>query len=213
MAIPAGCTKFNLTGTAVGGEQFNTGFWIDQGFSTEGDLSLACAAVRAYFEGHCTNIKLLIRSDTAYTAVKGYSYPSGGPNASVVSFNTITAGVGTGTSTQPLQSAVVATLTTGLAGRSRRGRMYLPASGALLVTADHQISPTVAGNIASDVATFFNAINTDAGAITGSVSVMSSRLSSLVHVTGVKVDTRIDIQRRRANRESVTGSGSATVTP
>jgi hypothetical protein len=110
---------------------------------------------------------------------------------------------GLGSASMPGQVALVVSLLTGRPGASYRGRVYLPA-GAAQVSVQGRIGTDVAGTIATDFAQWIRDVET-AGA-----SILDPQLSAVVYsqvkgvanaITEVKVGTRLDIQRRRADKE------------
>jgi hypothetical protein len=105
----------------------------------------------------------------------------------------------------PPGSSVVASLRTGLIGRSYRGRMYLPTMTEAFCNADGNLTSAVALEIADGIVTMIRAIN---GVIVGDpvVDVYSRTLGSGEAVIQVKVDERIRSQRRRTVRDPVYAS-------
>lgn len=197
-----------IHGTLAGGEIFETGFWLSQA-PTDADAATARAVEIA---GHVVSDLLpgvtgLITADSAYTGVRLYAYPTGGPLATFVGEGPITSGPGHGTGSNPLpdQCGLVVTLNTGASGRSHRGRMYLPGNGMPL-GADHQLGIDQATSVANAMATFISNMVGE-----GPVVVLSQLLGTSRPVDSVNVDTRVDIQRRRANRQAVTGHHTSVI--
>lgn len=106
-----------------------------------------------------------------------------------------------GTSSQaalPYQVAVVASLLTGRPGRSFRGRMYLPYTAATFA-ADHQLSQPNVDSLAAALKTMFDSINTYTTANgPGDVAVAGS--AGPIPISQVRVDSELDIQRRRSDK-------------
>ena len=200
MSIPAGVSRVALVGTAPSGEIFNTGFWINGAAESNDEASTVAGKIVTEFASHQTNLLKLIRPDAAYTNVRVYSYPAGGPHAEFVGSAPIVGGAGTSANQAlPLQVCVVASLLTQAAGRSGRGRMYLPASAAAMTTT-HQLDHTLCTNVASDLAAFFAGVNDEE---VGQPSVVSQKGAGAIGPIGtVRIDTRFDIQRRRANKQA-----------
>lgn len=203
MSIPSGVNRVVFVGNLGQGEQFNFGFW------TAGDVPASAAAantfaagVKTVFDSGGADAALLgcMSSDAALTAIKTYHYPTGGPNATYQGQVNLTGYPGTSTETSlPIQCALVFTLRTGLPGRSRRGRMYLPLTARTLTS--HQLTSTVLNTLTDQIGGFFTDLNTAVGL--GTVSVVSQiGTGSTAPVTRVEADSRVDIQRRRANRET-----------
>lgn len=206
MSIPAGVARFVLAGHLGATEIFETGFWEVGDFATQADVDSAAAAAATAFladmAGAATN---MLRTVDGYDEVRVYGYPAGGPTASFVG----TAALGTtgsSSSSNPLQTCCVATLLTGAAGRRRRGRMYLPATGEALVTSEFTSARVTA--IANAVASFlgFGAPDPTHGPI-----VLSQVAGTHAPVTQVRVDSKPDIQRRRAESLAASAQHTSTV--
>lgn len=212
MGIPAESMRVSLVGHQGADEIFDTSFWVaGAGVPTSNaDANTYASQVSAQLGGPTlTELCTLLYTDSGYDEVRVYSYPTGGPSASYIGTAAIGSGTGTGTSAMPLQQCMVATLRTGLAGRSHRGRMYLPASGRGLDTG-HVFNSTVTSAVCTALADFLSAVN-GLGS-TNNVAVVSQTLTQATTVVEVTVDQRPDIQRRRANRQSTGTMASEAVT-
>jgi hypothetical protein len=108
--------------------------------------------------------------------------------------------VGVGSLQLPTQSAIVASLRTNTPGGRGRGRVYWPATGAVLGTDGRLSSPTTAA-IVADLKTYFKAIESALalGQPTAAwyLSVRSSTAKATPHVARIQVGDVIDTQRRR----------------
>jgi len=213
MAIPASTVHVQIRGTAPQGEIFQWGFWLG---STTITSEATANALALDVWNHFVTFALgtatsLIPSTASYTEVRVYCYPTGGPTATFIGVHTPTPAPGTSAGNSlPLQCAAVVSLRTGFAGRQARGRLYLPVSANTLVT--HQLTSATITNIANAWETFLEAVSTLAAV--GSVSVVSQVGSGTVRpVTQLIVDSRLDIQRRRANGEQVLFTQVRVVTP
>lgn len=204
MPIPANHVNVNLIGTLPGGESFDTGFWMAGGAPTSAaNANAYAAAVLALFNTYANvtgGPTRLIASDASYDRVKIYSYVAGGTQSDYVGEAVAPpyAGQGAG-NPMPLQASLVVTLRTAFAGRSRRGRMYLPAT-ALSLTA-HQRTQADGDALVGVMADFFDACNADA-TLAGTVSVVSRTLTDSQPVIRIDVDSRVDVQRRRAAQQT-----------
>jgi hypothetical protein len=208
MGIPAGVSRWVLRGHLTGGEIFETGFWTQSAFTTPADANAAAAVAAANvvtdLGGPLFN---KITADCGYDEVRVYSYPSGGPAASVIGTAAIASGTGGGTSpVLPLQTAVCVTLRTPLAGRQHRGRMYFPMNVGTLTT--HQLSSTDTNSIATGVATFLGRFNSAASPVV----VSQIGAGQKTQITTVTCDSKPDVQRRRAARVTPLNTGTHTVT-
>lgn len=201
MSIPAGVSKVVLVGTLPQGEIFNTGFWTAGNVpSTQAAANSLCSAYASLVTTHLVAAFGGYMSTLAsFDRVNLYGYTAGGPTAGIQGTAAISGGAGTmSTSYLPLQSAWVATLRTPYPGRSRRGRMYFPITNHALTNWQFTQAETTA--LTTAVRNFLNAVNGTASS--GFVSVVSQvGAGSSSGVTLVTGDSRLDIQRRRANRE------------
>ena len=210
MPIPAEVVKVVLADHAGAAEIFETGFWYTGDVPvTESDANNLAAEVASQLEGPTlTVLKSLIASDTGYDEVRVYSYVTGGSRADYIGTAPITGGGGTGGDASPLQQCMCVTLETGFAGRTARGRMFLPANGTTL-DAGHIFDTVTTTAVVGAIADFFSGLN---GIGTGNhVAVVSPTASVARSVVAVSTDQRPDIQRRRANREGTGTRERATV--
>lgn len=201
MGIPAHTARVVISGTAPGGEIFETGFWLfGTGWDTRVEIQNLADAVAASWQ---TTARLplcaLISHDTEYTNCKVYYYRAGGPTATFVGERALTSGLGSGPGQIPLYTCMVATLRTGISGRSYKGRMYLPAAGVSLDT-DHRFPASKASDACDGLAAWFNAINAFAAPLESTVSVVSQFLTAHNDVNEVSIDSKPDVQRRRENK-------------
>lgn len=201
MPIPAGVGRIVLVGTLRGGEIFNTGWWgqgdlfsTDAGCQTQAD-SVVASLGTSEFSGLWTNI-----ADTAtiINKVMVYGYPEGGPHASVMA-ESPTHKVGGGPAALPLQCCLVATTLTGSPGRSNRGRIYWPVTGANVGT-DNQLSEAITQQVATVT---YALLAPGEGSGPGPI-VVSQKHGTFKPITSIRVDSRVDIQRRRAAKEAAT---------
>ena len=145
---------------------------------------------------------------------KLYCYPGGGSAAAAIAEKTLTvAGTGTG-GTTPLQTSLVATLLTGQAGRSYRGRIYVPAPN-ISISSDHQVSLSDITAVANGVAQYLSwtklaAILPSGNGLLGVVA--SEKRLAATSITQVRVDSKPDVQRRRAAKLAAARQYLADVT-
>lgn len=110
---------------------------------------------------------------------------------------------GTGTATKPLQTSAVISLRTGLAGGSRRGRLYWPALGATITASTTRLSGPAPAVLATDAALYLKLIE---DAISGVVersfrlAVRSPTLGLETAVTALEIGDILDVQRRRRDK-------------
>jgi hypothetical protein len=207
MGIPAGVNRVSFHGTLGGGQEiWQYSLWVARDITTQADADdLASDAYTAWIGG---NLKALtLASQDTMEGVSAYCYPAGGSSATFIG-TAGTSSAGTTTVRNPMQVAFVVTLETATAGRHGKGRIYLPARITTLNTSS-QVSTTDRDAILTQVAGLITSLN---GSLPSSVvSVVSQTTTSLHAVTSVSADQRLDIQRRRANRQSVGARARQTV--
>jgi len=195
--IPDGVSKVSLIGQLAGGaEEFVTSFWIAAAGTTQAAVDTMTGLIHDAVQFGMPDLKLLLSDDCAFTDVRVYSYPEGGPNATFQASRPITGGAGTYSIYQPLQLSLVATLETGILGRSFRGRMYIPATG--VDPTGHNADAGARNSMLDGLNAMFVAINADENL--GPVSVVSQTRNEHNPVTALSADNRLDIQRRRAQQ-------------
>lgn len=202
MPRPANVTRAILNGHMQGGEEFHWGVWLNNVPADEADAQLWAQVVVGEFTSSALSaLAGFLMPDSGYDSATVYGYPTPGLPAAVVGTYAVTGGVGTSTNPElPEQCCFVVTTRTGFPGRSRRGRMYIPVNSATLT--DHQLTSVVAGSALSAVSDFLEGLN-QSGTIDTRAVVMSETLGNTSFITEVTADSRLDIQRRRANREAV----------
>jgi hypothetical protein len=215
--IPNQVTKVVLHGSRIGGEIWETGYWL---FSSPTSTTDANALAQSIFAIHTgtgglfTTAKLNLFATTTLDYVRVYSYPAGGPAAAFTGQSSgapVPGILSAGTLGVPDQVAWVATFLTGAAGRSHRGRSYMPTDKGLLSSDGLQRS-------LSECTTYATAYAHDLIAITSTVNpyipvVVSQKLGSYRNITQVRVDSRLDVQRRRANQQRPLVASSSQVIP
>lgn len=199
MAITANSLRLVMVGTLPGGDAVNTGFWVRPETPPESledlilEMAVAQTAVNQWLSDSSGD-----RFGQAWTELRGYYYQGGefGSNATFVASLPIDTSPGSASGLHlPDQIAVVASTRTGLAGRSYRGRMYLPLNG-LVIQPTGQLSQTQVDAIRTYTTALLSACL--AGSLTPVI--VSATQSSAVPITTVVVDSVMDTQRRRRNK-------------
>jgi hypothetical protein len=211
MPIPANVARCSIVGHLPQGEQFNTSFWLaGTAVESSAQANVIAAEIADDFGAIASNpFTAMLATGAGYDEVRTYFYPTGGPAATYIGAAPISGEQGSvSSSLLPLQSCFVGTLRTGLAGRRHRGRMYFPAIAFGLVA--HQATAAWAQTLSSALGGFLTAVNQNA-AIAGQVAVLSQVAGETQLVTSVEFDTKVDIQRRHANRQLEVGQGTAAV--
>jgi hypothetical protein len=192
--------RVSILGTGPLGETFDTSFWGYNGAPTTNAAANTLAGLirDAWVTNARTAMIPMLSTQQKYTEIRLYSYPEGGPTASFIGSAPITTGTGTSGTFNATQIAMVVSLRTAMAGRRHRGRMYLPAAGLASAT-QHQWTQTQCDDVATAMGNFFSAVN--AIGTFGAVVVLSQvGAGEWENVSEIRVDSKPDIQRRRANK-------------
>lgn len=149
------------------------------------------------------DMRTLMAPEQHWDTLRVYHYENDNLAASYVASSGVTAPgrTGTGTGRGVLQACCVVTLNTARSGASYRGRLFLPAAGAVLDT-DHQFTAADLLNATAGVSGVIRAIARPSGNAQGSngyASVYSPTKHVVTHITSCRSDSRADIQRSRAD--------------
>lgn len=200
----ANVARLVFTGKLPGGEIFSTG--MSGIYSTPPSSQAAfqddCDSMRSAgtdYTSFVSGLCALNRPSFSITDFTGYFYASFPGPATYQSHAPVPGAPGTASSAaMPDQCCLVCTLLTGAPGRRNRGRMYLPLGAATLDTnAELDTSVPIGG--ATAVAHLARALNASPLGLVASV--VSSVGSTSRPITDIGSDTRVDIQRRRANHQ------------
>lgn len=215
-----GLSRTTFYGHLPSGEIFNWSLWASE-------APIGQAATQAQATAFATEFKAdpgvnmpgwkLIGSDSGYDGCRVYSYQdTSGKATNIADAGINMVGSSSATSLLPNQCALVASLKTAVAGRRHQGRVYLPINKFALGSQGQLDTPT-ALSVAAWMADLIHRLNTH---ITPAKIGILSRVSlgagaptdAIQPVTTVTVDTKIDIQRRRAKSAAAGGRGIVTVT-
>lgn len=206
MPIPSGYSRSTFYGHLEGGDIFNMSLWANEAPLDNAATQTQANAFRDAFNAKNSNVfspTHYIRSGSGYDGVRVYSYTdTTGKAAHIGDASIAKPGTAGSTGLLPQQVALCVSLLTAQAGRSAKGRIYMPLMVLALGFGGQADSPTVDG-VAAWWATFITALNTAIGG-PAKIGVLSQKHGTFQPITAVAVDTRLDIQRRRANRENVT---------
>jgi hypothetical protein len=217
MGIPASVTHVVFGGALPGGEHWQSGFWVhgatpEDAAAANANAELWWGQLTAEDDSGAMRIQLEVcHAECTLAYVRVYPYPSGGPTAPFVGEHSPTALTGSGSELRlPNQVAMVVSLRTALSGRRHRGRMYLPCNALGLESSGNFADSNIA-LIAAGWATCFSDWNESGD--NGSIAVVSQTGTSVTDVANIVVDSRPDIQRRRANRQTIAHTRTDAVTP
>ena len=215
MSVPADCARVTFGGALPAGERWQSGFWTHGETPTDNATANALADL---WDGQLTSTDSsgpLNAMETMMTAgitldfVRVYCYPTGGTTATVIGEHASSWHGTAAAQTQPNQCALVVSMRTGLAGRRHRGRMYIPVNGVATMT-NSQVPSSQCDDAAAAWGLCFSDWN--ASGDNGTVVVVSQTGTLFAPVTQLIIDSRMDIQRRRANQQSIAHQATVTVT-
>lgn len=206
MAIP-NHARVSMVGTLPGSEVFSFGWsYSVSGTVDQAALDALVAGVKAAASvaGVVTPLRNALGSNASYSKITAYYYLGGATAASLYS-ESVFAAAGLSGATHPNQTAMVVTTLTGLTGRQRRGRMFVPATGQTLDGA----SQVATSDLTAIVGALKSIVN---GAPSSWSPVVISRVGSFAStITQLRVDSRLDVQRRRANKQVALSRAFATL--
>jgi hypothetical protein len=201
------------------GDEFSFGFHLAGAAATdEASLAIVLNTWDALMSTDTTpsgwsKLTALLSSDQHYDQVSLYYYALSQDPATFLSHKAVNQ-VGQGTPKMMLQQASCVTLKTGRNGASYRGRMYIPTTG-VIPAANHQIDIGTAGDINEAAQACMEymkeAIDTVYASNAVFFGVFSQKLNTIEPVTATSCDTRLDVQRRRANRQNIVGVDTSPV--
>lgn len=205
-----------LSGSLPGGEIWESGFWLygdlptDQA-SANTQASLVYGALTSDDEsGAMTQwFANYVSATVTFDKVTVYVYTDGNAATYIGTYVPSTPLTGTGSAELPNQCAIVVTLLTGRAGRAYRGRMYLPLNSSSYMGSDGQLGN---GNMVINAQHWARFFGDWAASDAGQPVVVSQVHTAHNAITAVRIDSRVDIQRRRANRQAVTSSTTQALT-
>lgn len=207
---PGKLIKYSIGG-AVGSELWSINFWCRTNSTiatpTPAQMNTTAANSLSAFNtvvwsASSNGLKSGNTSDTTLSNSKLYFYDGG--LLTVDGAASITPVAGTGTSAHPGYVASVCSLLTDYPGRSKRGRLYLPATGmGILTTTSQWASSTLTHGIVDNMRLFLQnggiAPSWDGTAGIHPV-IMSMSLGSITDVTGLRMDSLPDTQHGRTRR-------------
>lgn len=212
MPRPGPITKVVIAGTAPEGDIFNTGYWISHtnAFASQAALQTFLNAELSTAHTVLTSLAgTLLVDGSSFDKITMYYHATDGDTPATYQAEGDLSISASGTQSLPNQASVVATLLTGIPGRRARGRMYWPCWKPTISDGTAQLTDSVITAVATQTAALLQAWNTtvDAAVVTSSVA------SHSWAITTVSVDSRVDIQRRRANRQTIRNKVTHAVPP
>lgn len=207
---PSQLVRLTLNGTLGQGEVFSFGWYVQMPstVSSQATFQTFINATATACASGLLGLASFIDPAATYSTLKGYAWNADGSGAAADWIASAPAvQVGSGVAALPLQSCAVATLTTAIPTRRTRGRMYLPCTGVALT--NHELTSTQVTTLAQTAKSILNAAKTvDALAI---AVVFSPTYGVVTPVLSTSVDSRTDVQRRRADNQAVLFRNSQTL--
>lgn len=165
----------------------------------QADLNDWAAAVGGQFvSGGYGGIQAAWSSSLTLEGLDAYYYAADGSLETQGTWSPAQEQRGTGSINLPPATSIVASLQTGLPGRSARGRLYWPALGLSVNGANGGINPTTAQALATQTAAMLAmAENQWTGPAPIFSCVWSGTKQDAYAITAVRVGSQLDSQRRR----------------
>jgi len=202
MGIPAGYSRTVFSGSLPNGEIWASGFWCNEAPSSEAatqDQATTFGTELTNAWSHAGAPAVFNVAGMTVDKTTAYSYLDGSGKASFVGEQAMSLAGASSQAQLPNQCSIVTTLLTGSAGRRARGRMYWPCTAPDM--ADGEMASGDVTLLATWMATLIGSLNGHLG--DQAVVVLSQVAGTSKPVSAIKVDSRIDIQRRRANKETI----------
>lgn len=143
-------------------------------------------------------------ANTTYDTLQCYAYDANATSAGSQAAIVVTPIVGATSPSLPTQLAVVHSLLSAFPGRKNRGRYYMPFTGNTgAFGTNGQLSTTQAAAYSTTGAAFLRSVALTSIGTQPAIPVIATRGSSpYVLVSSVNVDSKIDTQRRRTDKEA-----------
>ena len=221
--FPSGDFCKYVVGGAVASDDWSVGVWVNVSGLTalpsvaqmNGNASaLLTAFNNDIWSAATAGQKTVNASGCSLSTIKTYLYRDG----VLVRQGTasITAVAGTSATVLPFFTAMCCSLLTETAGRSGRGRIYLPMTAGALLATTGQMNVGSLSSYAGNVATWLSALSTDEGTWPGDpamrVCVLFKTHSDFHFVTSTRIDSLVDTQHGRTRKDLATSVGTGTVT-
>lgn len=186
-------------------------FILSGSIASQAALQTVVNSIKTTLTGS-TPFKAGIATDTSLLVVKGLFYPTNTGTASLVAESPGTAVFGATAPQHAPQVCVVASLRTGTAGRSYRGRVYVPfrtgnvSAGGVVSSAGQTIVDAHVNSVVAAVGVAIALLP-----LSGSWVVWSPKLGTGSAVSAVLVGSQCDTQRKRNdNRDEIYTSFAVT---
>lgn len=194
-----------ITGTSVGSEIWQTGFYIADTAppATQADLQSLLNSIGTALDTWWTAVKAHCYTSFAYTGASMYQYVAPSTSAQFQARRDVTPVAGTLASAgSPIDSCCVVSLRSSVPGRRGRNRMYVPFMDGV-PTPGACWSATQTGLIGTATKALMTAVSGSSAA----VPIVVSRTGNVYNpLASLVTDNKPDVQRRRENKVLPTGT-------
>lgn len=212
-APPRGTMRMVWSGPVSTQDTWSTSLWSTVGTlaatPSQAEINTIASTGLAAFQANIFatgKLQGIMAAATQLTTCTVYFYDGTSSAAAAQGVATQTATAGNGTTLCPAYTSMVASLGTSHAGRSGRGRMYLPTTalaltaGTLQSSAPSSITSCVKGLLSALTVT----MTVGGSSVTNLVGVQSRKNNTLYLVTSISCDSIPDTQHGRLNKDVAT---------
>lgn len=197
--------KLVIKGHMMSSQSWSVGHWLGvstTGTPTASDLDAWLAGLDSIIGTWWTAIKPFNAPTVQYDATALYFVPSGSSAATLTSLRPQTPVVGTGAAYTSPRNSLVVSILTGHAGKSFRGRAYVPYTGQGASTNMQAANGTVDAYANAHKALADSLRSYAVGSVWGNspIYIRSEKLGIATPTTTIRVDSLIDTQRRREDK-------------
>lgn len=194
--------RVSIQGSMPGGEKWSINPCWEINGSAGDPVSPATATAIATAIGAVTVPPSVTTMWSPVTNLTGYRVEARALNGDLESqaeFIRPTALGGTGTAPHPYQTSCVISLRTPLPGARFRGRLYMPATGCVIVATTLRLDPAVQSSLLTGMKTYLSAIETaiQASLPNANLTVWSRTYEGFANVNSLRIGNVLDTQRRR----------------
>lgn len=205
MPVSGDMIKWNILGDIATSQTWSVGIWSSvatTGTPTAANLDSALTNVTTLLGNFWASFAAFNAATLRWTGLSAYFYPSGATHATLIAKHTLTPQLGSGTAYHSPRTSLVVSLLTGAAGRSRRGRIYVPFTAATVqstLQAPTATCDTVAAG-AGAMGSALNAVSLGGPWGNGPWNLRSDKLGASFPISQASVNSKLDTQRRREDK-------------
>lgn len=217
--LPYPVTRIHCIGTIAAVQDWSFGAAVDyegeapSGAELQAWLEDLESDAGVMWDTATVGLKIVAAVDTLFTGLRAYSYLANQQTATAqAELIFSSAKVGTGSSIVSARNSLVASTLTGLPGRSNRGRMYVPATGAPCTTGHVFTTPSCTA-VSTSIAGWLSALNASQIGSRALRAIVPANRDFAAAITQVAADNVPDTQRRRSDKIAPTARIVTGVTP